>query len=110
VFARRREHVQAGVGHYGVFAGSRFEQEIYPEIRRFVARSARRSRAAALARGERALPAPLLVVCRVAGVSKSPACEAGRRGTSGRLGGVQGPVGAMAIVSMAGCPMMHHRS
>jgi poly(3-hydroxybutyrate) depolymerase len=34
---RKRHHLQASVGHYGVFSGSRFEQEIYPEIRRFVA-------------------------------------------------------------------------
>jgi len=34
---RKRHHLQAGVGHYGVFSGTRFEQEIYPEIRRFVA-------------------------------------------------------------------------
>jgi poly(3-hydroxybutyrate) depolymerase len=32
------EHLlQEGVGHYGVFAGSRFENEIYPRIRDFVA-------------------------------------------------------------------------
>ena len=24
--------MQAGVGHYGVFSGKRFEREIYPEI------------------------------------------------------------------------------
>lgn len=34
---RKRHHLQAGVGHYGVFSGSRFEQEIYPVIRAFVA-------------------------------------------------------------------------
>jgi polyhydroxyalkanoate depolymerase len=34
---RKRHHLQPGVGHYGVFSGSRFEQEIYPEIKRFVA-------------------------------------------------------------------------
>jgi poly(3-hydroxybutyrate) depolymerase len=34
---RKRHHLQSGVGHYGVFSGTRFEQEIYPEIRRFVA-------------------------------------------------------------------------
>jgi polyhydroxyalkanoate depolymerase len=34
---RRRHHLQPGVGHYGVFSGSRFEAEIYPEIRSFVA-------------------------------------------------------------------------
>lgn len=40
--ARRREHLQPGVGHYGVFSGSRFESEIYPEIRDFIAANARR--------------------------------------------------------------------
>jgi len=34
---RRVEHLQAGVGHYGVFSGSRFDEEIYPKIRAFVA-------------------------------------------------------------------------
>ncbi|MBM7804361.1 poly(3-hydroxybutyrate) depolymerase [Geodermatophilus bullaregiensis] len=34
---RRRHHLQDGVGHYGVFAGSRWEQEIYPVFRAFVA-------------------------------------------------------------------------
>jgi poly(3-hydroxybutyrate) depolymerase len=31
--ARRRHHVQGGAGHYGVFAGSRWEREIYPQLR-----------------------------------------------------------------------------
>ena len=34
---RRRHHLQAGVGHYGVFSGSRFQNEIYPQIRSFIA-------------------------------------------------------------------------
>jgi poly(3-hydroxybutyrate) depolymerase len=34
---RRRHHLQPGVGHYGVFNGTRFEREIYPQIRSFVA-------------------------------------------------------------------------
>ena len=35
--AKRKRHLlQPGVGHYGVFTGTRFEQEIYPEIRTFV--------------------------------------------------------------------------
>jgi poly(3-hydroxybutyrate) depolymerase len=33
---RRDTLVQEGVGHYGVFNGRRFEQEIYPRIRDFV--------------------------------------------------------------------------
>jgi poly(3-hydroxybutyrate) depolymerase len=34
---RRRRHLQQGVGHYGVFAGSRWETEIYPVVRAFIA-------------------------------------------------------------------------
>lgn len=34
---RKQHHLQAGVGHYGVFSGTRFEREIYPIIREFVA-------------------------------------------------------------------------
>ncbi len=34
---RKRHHLQDGVGHYGVFAGSRWEAEIYPAIRGFIA-------------------------------------------------------------------------
>lgn len=41
--SRKRQHLQAGVGHYGVFSGTRFQQEIYPEIKRFVAASERRT-------------------------------------------------------------------
>jgi poly(3-hydroxybutyrate) depolymerase len=33
---RRRHHLQAGAGHYGVFSGSHFEQEIYPVIKAFI--------------------------------------------------------------------------
>jgi poly(3-hydroxybutyrate) depolymerase len=34
--ARRRHHLQAGVGHYGVFSGSRWQREIYPLVRSFI--------------------------------------------------------------------------
>ncbi|HZB21473.1 MAG TPA: polyhydroxyalkanoate depolymerase [Blastococcus sp.] len=34
---RRQHHLQEGVGHYGVFSGSRWEAEIYPVIRTFIA-------------------------------------------------------------------------
>ena len=34
----RELYVQPGVGHYGVFNGRRFAQEIYPRIRDFIAR------------------------------------------------------------------------
>lgn len=36
---RKRHHLQDGVGHYGVFAGTRWENEVYPLIRTFVAES-----------------------------------------------------------------------
>ncbi len=34
---RHAHHVQDSVGHYGVFAGSRFDNDIYPRIRTFIA-------------------------------------------------------------------------
>ena len=34
--ARRIDHVQPGVGHYGVFNGKRFRTEIYPRMREFM--------------------------------------------------------------------------
>lgn len=37
---QRRRHVQSGVGHYGVFAGHLWEQEIYPAVRDFIATTA----------------------------------------------------------------------
>jgi polyhydroxyalkanoate depolymerase len=30
---RKRHHLQAGVGHYGVFSGRRWQQQIYPIVR-----------------------------------------------------------------------------
>ena len=36
--AMRELYVQPGVGHYGVFNGRRFNQEIYPRVRDFIAR------------------------------------------------------------------------
>jgi polyhydroxyalkanoate depolymerase len=33
----KHHHLQEGVGHYGVFAGARWESEIYPVIRGFIA-------------------------------------------------------------------------
>lgn len=32
----KRHHLQAGVGHYGVFSGKRWETQIYPVVRNFV--------------------------------------------------------------------------
>lgn len=32
----KRHHLQAGVGHYGVFSGRRWETQIYPIVRNFV--------------------------------------------------------------------------
>lgn len=33
---RKQQHLQEGVGHYGVFSGSRWEREIYPVLRSFI--------------------------------------------------------------------------
>ena len=38
----REHHLQPGVGHYGVFNGSRFRAEIVPKIRDFIATHQRR--------------------------------------------------------------------
>ena len=32
----KRHHLQPGVGHYGVFSGSRWERQIYPQVRNLV--------------------------------------------------------------------------
>ena len=37
---QKRHHLQRGVGHYGVFSGTRWEKEIYPIIREVVVASA----------------------------------------------------------------------
>jgi poly-beta-hydroxyalkanoate depolymerase len=34
--AKKRHHLQPGVGHYGVFSGKRWEAEIYPVFRDLV--------------------------------------------------------------------------
>jgi poly(3-hydroxybutyrate) depolymerase len=34
--SKKRHHLQAGVGHYGVFSGSRWESQIYPIVRNFI--------------------------------------------------------------------------
>jgi poly(3-hydroxybutyrate) depolymerase len=36
---RKHHHLQPGVGHYGVFSGSRWEAEVYPVLRDFIASS-----------------------------------------------------------------------
>jgi polyhydroxyalkanoate depolymerase len=33
----REHHLQEGVGHYGIFSGTRFRQQVYPRIRGFIA-------------------------------------------------------------------------
>lgn len=33
---RKRHHMQAGVGHYGVFSGKKWEQQIYPIVRNVI--------------------------------------------------------------------------
>jgi len=32
----KRHHMQAGVGHYGVFSGSRWEKQIYPILKNVI--------------------------------------------------------------------------
>ena len=32
----RRHHLQAGVGHYGVFSGKRWEEQVYPIVRHLI--------------------------------------------------------------------------
>lgn len=32
----KRHYLQAGVGHYGVFSGSRWDNQVYPQVRNFV--------------------------------------------------------------------------
>jgi poly(3-hydroxybutyrate) depolymerase len=34
--SKKRHHLQAGVGHYGVFSGSKWEKQIYPIVRNFI--------------------------------------------------------------------------
>jgi poly(3-hydroxybutyrate) depolymerase len=34
--SRRHHHLQAGVGHYGIFSGTRWERQIYPVVRSFI--------------------------------------------------------------------------
>lgn len=34
---RKKHHLQAGVGHYGVFSGTRWNREIYPQVQSFIA-------------------------------------------------------------------------
>ena len=33
---RKRHHIQAGVGHYGVFSGKRWENQIYPLVKNVI--------------------------------------------------------------------------
>jgi poly-beta-hydroxyalkanoate depolymerase len=32
----KRHHLQPGVGHYGVFSGSKWETQVYPQVRSLV--------------------------------------------------------------------------
>jgi poly(3-hydroxybutyrate) depolymerase len=50
----REHHLQPGVGHYGVFNGSRFRAEIAPKIRNFIAKNQRRRGVLARALGRSA--------------------------------------------------------
>ena len=39
---RKQHYLQPGVGHYGVFSGSRWEAEVYPVVRGFIDRASER--------------------------------------------------------------------
>jgi len=32
----KRHHLQAAAGHYGVFSGRRWEQQVYPQVRHMI--------------------------------------------------------------------------
>ena len=34
--SQKRHHLQTGVGHYGVFSGSRWAREVYPRVRAMI--------------------------------------------------------------------------
>src|ERR1700683_5512287 len=34
--SHKRHHLQSGVGHYGVFSGSRWAREVYPKVRAMI--------------------------------------------------------------------------
>jgi poly(3-hydroxybutyrate) depolymerase len=34
--SQKRHHLQSGVGHYGVFSGSRWAREVYPKVRAMI--------------------------------------------------------------------------
>jgi poly(3-hydroxybutyrate) depolymerase len=34
--SQKRYHLQSGVGHYGVFSGSRWAREVYPKVRAMI--------------------------------------------------------------------------
>jgi len=66
--AKKERHMQAGVGHYGVFNGSRFRHEIAPRIKAFMAKhpadrplSSRRS-PTRVSRKSREVQAPISVM------------------------------------------------
>ncbi len=74
--ADRKAHwLQPGVGHYGVFNGSRFRSEIAPRISDFVLSMSEQGRARRPA---------------VAGRHTLYAVEGGARSHSGRAGGAKG--------------------
>jgi polyhydroxyalkanoate depolymerase len=45
--AKRRHYVQTGVGHYGVFSGRRWNNEVYPIVRDFIYLNAHRPKSKA---------------------------------------------------------------
>ena len=32
----KRHHLQPGAGHYGVFSGKRWEEQVYPQVRNII--------------------------------------------------------------------------
>jgi poly(3-hydroxybutyrate) depolymerase len=56
--ARRSHHLQPGVGHYGVFNGSRWRRDVYPLVRNAILSGERRPRSAAKRPALTAVPAP----------------------------------------------------
>ena len=56
--ALKEDYVQPTVGHYGVFNGRRFREEIYPRVRAFIRRNEQRLAGSEVAASEEDGPAP----------------------------------------------------
>ncbi len=81
--ADRQLHYEArGAGHYGIFAGRRWRQQIYPHVRDFIARYD-------VAADGKALPAPKRVSLRLAGTSDADASPRRRKARAATTAAVQ---------------------